>query len=62
MGLTLFMCIAIFGPICGGHFNPAVTLAVFIREYDLKNAVFMSKIIVAQFLGAIFGTYIIWLI
>jgi aquaporin Z len=29
---SLFIGIVIFGPISGGHFNPAVTIAVWIKE------------------------------
>jgi len=32
VGLTLFSSIVVFGPVCGAHFNPAVTTAVFIKE------------------------------
>ena len=44
--------IVLFGDITGGHFNPAVTLAVFITlgEYA-KNIVFMVMIMISQFLG-----------
>jgi len=30
--LTLFLLAFSLGPISGGHFNPAVTVAVFIKE------------------------------
>ena len=29
---AIFVGIVIFGPICGGHYNPAVTTAVYIKE------------------------------
>ena len=29
---AIFVAIVIFGPISGGHFNPAVTTAVYIKE------------------------------
>ena len=32
VGLTLFANISILGPVSGGHFNPAVTMGVFIKE------------------------------
>ena len=44
VSIALF-CIAIFlGPISGGHVNPAVTLAVFIKEGDCNNFGFMCSI------------------
>ena len=32
----LFMSIIIFGPYTGGHFNPAVTLGVFVANKNMK--------------------------
>ena len=32
VGLTVMVMAQIFGPISGGHFNPAVTIAVLIKE------------------------------
>ena len=32
LGIGLFIGVAVLGPVSGGHFNPAVTLAVFIKE------------------------------
>lgn len=43
VAITLLGVIIIFGPITGGHFNPAVTLGVFIKEGPAKfrqNGVF----------------------
>ena len=39
--LTYFAISLVFGPISGGHFNPAVSIAIFTKEfyeggYDLK--------------------------
>ena len=61
MGLTVFTSICLFGPVSGGHFNPAVTLGVFIREFKISNALFMLKIWFSQLLGAILGAYIVFL-
>ena len=42
--------------ISGGHFNPAITLGMFIAEKKLKeNVVTAAIMIVAQFTGAMFG-------
>lgn len=52
-GLTLFGMIAIFGTVSGGHFNPAVTLAVAaIRRISPLDAVIY---ILAQLSGAVLG-------
>lgn len=47
VGLTLFANISILAPVCGGHFNPAVTLGVFFKEGKSKfnrNGLFMITI------------------
>lgn len=36
VGTALFAGILCFGPICGGHFNPAVTMGVLVREGTLN--------------------------
>jgi aquaporin Z len=50
ISLTLFLLAFSLGPISGGHFNPAVTVAVFIKEgkknYS-KNIVYAIQIIVS---------------
>jgi glycerol uptake facilitator protein len=52
-GLCLFGMIAIFGAVSGGHFNPAVTLAVAaIRRISPLDAVIY---ILAQLSGAVLG-------
>ena len=54
--LALFVMINIFGGISGGHFNPCVTLGVYVREAEWgKNLVFMLMYIIAQISGAIVG-------
>ena len=32
ISIMIFTCYVIFGPICGGHFNPAVTIGVLIYK------------------------------
>ena len=50
----LLASIVIWGDITGGHFNPAVTLGVFVTlEEKAKNVTFMIMIIISQILGGI---------
>ncbi len=52
-GAILIVLILIFGPLSGGHFNPAVTLAFFIRR-EIALATVLLYVIV-QVLGGIVG-------
>ena len=55
-GAILVVFITIFGPISGGHFNPAVTLAFAIRnEISPRESV---QYVVAQLIGGIMGVII----
>lgn len=55
-GAILFVLITIFGPISGAHFNPAVTLAFYVRkEICLWNGL---AYIWAQVIGAVIGTFV----
>ena len=52
-GATLAVLIAIFGPLCGAHFNPAVTLHFVLRgEIDRRSALAYA---LCQSLGALAG-------
>ena len=54
--LALFAVINIFGGVSGGHFNPAVTLGVYVREAKwAHNFLFAIMIIASQIAGAIVG-------
>ena len=59
--------IVLFGDVCGAHFNPAVTLGVFIKEFQQgkgkngKNIILVVLIIVAQLIGATIGVAIVYL-
>lgn len=55
-GAILFVLIAVFGPVSGAHFNPAVTLAFRVRrELDSATA---AVYVLAQIAGAIAGVLI----
>ena len=58
VGLALFAGICLFGDVSGAYFNPAVTLAVFIKEGKASNVGFMLMIWVAQIVGCILGVTI----
>ena len=46
--LGCFALVSIFGSVSGGHFNPAVTLAFYIRERQFaKNLLFMVYIMIS---------------
>jgi len=52
-GLVLIVLIYVLGPVSGGHFNPAVSVAAWLSgKMTLKD---MSKYCLAQFLGGLFG-------
>ena len=53
-GAILVVLIAMFGPISGAHFNPAVSL-VFLMERELKAGDFLAYL-PAQTIGALLGT------
>merc|ERR1711964_915703 len=55
LGLAVFVCAG--GPVSGGHFNPAVTLAVFLRGKQYAEFVGAAVYIVSQVLGALLGAY-----
>lgn len=52
-GLTLFVTITIFGPVSGGHLNPAVTLMALLRHELSRPAALGYGL--AQVLGALVG-------
>lgn len=62
MGFTLFALIISFGPVSGGHFNPAVSTAVLVKEGMsnlTKHIVYYLLIISAQIIGAIVGVCLV---
>ncbi|MBS0540334.1 MAG: aquaporin family protein [Proteobacteria bacterium] len=55
-GGALFALIAMFGPISGAHFNPAVTLALTLRRQSPARLV--VPFIAAQIVGGVFGVWL----
>jgi glycerol uptake facilitator-like aquaporin len=55
-GAALVVLIAIFGPISGAHFNPAVTL-VFAVKREIGPGVALAYVAV-QFIGAVLGVWL----
>lgn len=61
--LALFAIVNIFGGVSGGHFNPAVTLGVYVREAKwAENFIFMIMIIASQLAGALVGMLLSYLV
>lgn len=57
ISLSLYLSICLFAPLTGGHFNPVVTLGVFLNRrtsgrMGIKN---FAMYILGQFLGAALG-------
>jgi glycerol uptake facilitator protein len=58
--LGVFVGVVIAGPYSGAHLNPAVTLAMFIAgNIDAAGAL---AYVLAQFIGAMGGAFVVWLI
>jgi glycerol uptake facilitator-like aquaporin len=56
MGCCLYTIYFLFSHISGGHFNPAVSIAVYISiAFNTNNIVMLLLILVAQFTGAFGG-------
>lgn len=66
VGLTVYGMAQIFGPISGGHFNPAVSIGMYIKEIGkytnnngaMGNLVMLVLMIASQIVGAILGCVI----
>ena len=58
-GLTVMVCIYLFGRISGAHLNPAVTIGLLVsKNISLADSVYY---IVAQVIGACFGSLAVFL-
>jgi aquaporin Z len=58
IGSMLMVMVYMGGPISGGHYNPAVTLAALIRKKINMNGAVQYWIF--QFLGAFLAAFVIW--
>lgn len=57
----LFACLLIGGPITGAHYNPAVTLGVYLTNMRYKQDLAMALVMVAaQIVGGIIGVMLVW--
>ena len=53
---TIFAAImTLAGPLCGGHFNPAVTIGVLVSEGIAENFKMAIAIIISQIIGGFAG-------
>ena len=52
IGLALAIAIVIFGDVSGGHFNPAVSFTMFIRDPKIFTGIMFLIYITAQAIGA----------
>lgn len=57
ISLSLYVAICFFAPFCGGQYNPAITLAVYLNKNsgDPMKAKALPYYFSGQFLGAIIG-------
>lgn len=61
IGIMLFTGVFTLGPICGAHFNPVVSIAVFLNDHveKKKNVGVLIQIILSQLVGAIIGALLV---
>ena len=62
ISVMYFICQILFGNINGGHFNPAITLAVFLHHKvpnKKQKLAFLVNILLSQLSGAIIGVLIV---
>jgi len=61
IAFMLFAWLLIGGPITGAHFNPAVTVGVYISNKHWQEDVSMFLItLLAEFVGGMVGIMIVW--
>lgn len=52
IGLALIISIIIFGNFTGGHFNPAVSFAFYIKDPNIFTGIMLAVYTLAQIIGA----------
>eukprot|EP01083_Nonionella_stella_P291568 992040_1 len=65
IGLGLALLVYNYGGISGAHLNPAVTMAIIIRnidEFPITNYGMVIMYFISQFLGGIMGGFLAWAI
>jgi glycerol uptake facilitator-like aquaporin len=61
IAFMVFAMILICGPVTGAHFNPAVTLGVFIsNKHWREDLIFCLMIMLSQFIGGFWGVCLAW--
>lgn len=62
IAFMLFAWLLICGPITGAHFNPAVTIGVYVSNQSWKKDTTMFIVMIAgQITGALVGVMLVWL-
>lgn len=53
IGFALALCILLFGNLTGGHFNPAVSFTMFIKDPAYFTSLMLLTYIIAQLIGGV---------
>lgn len=55
ISVSLYLAIVLTAPFCGGHYNPAVSCAMFFKKDSKITKRKLGIYILAQYVGAILG-------